>query len=329
MINLAYEVVLSPSGRSFMVEADETILEAALRNGHALSYQCASGNCGECRARIVEGAVADHRPYDYVFKGEERQQPMMLMCRALAASDMVIEVREATSVDDIPQQEILTTISHLTTLHGGAIELRLRTSRSCPLRFMAGQQVTLHIDGCVPVTKSIASCPCNGRELLFHFFRSDGDAFTKRVFKQPDSLKNVRLVGPSGHFALQRPVGNKLVFIAFEQGFAPVRSLIEYAISLEISAPIELLWLARDAGGFYMENLCRAWKDAITNFDYALLNIPAATTSEIEASLQSRLDEIEGSDVYIAAPGPVIETVQRMVSDRAGRLIHEVQADLI
>lgn len=320
MSNQAYEIVLSPSGRSFMVEADETILEAALRNGHTISYQCANGICGDCRARIIEGSVADHRPYDYVFKGEERQQPMILMCRALPASDMVIEIREATSVDDIPQQEVLATVSHLTTLHEGVVELRLRTPRSRPLRFMAGQQVTLHIDGCAPIEKPIASCPCNGRELLFHFFESDKEAYGKL-----GSQKSIRVVGPSGNFVLQQPVGSRLVFIAFEQGFAPVRSLIEYAMSLEINTPIELLWLARNHDGHYMENLCRSWKDAITNFDFKLFAIE--TNASLVSLLEPHLADVEGADVYIAAPVSVIDAMAAVVGDRAGRSISLAQND--
>jgi len=319
MSHVAHEIVLSPSGRSFMVEADETILEAALRNGHAISYQCTNGTCGDCRARIIEGAIADHRPYDYVFKGEERQQPMMLMCRAMPASDMVIEVREATSVDDIPQQEILTTVSHLTPLQDGAVELRLRTPRSRPLRFMAGQQATLHIEGCAPVTKPIASCPCNGRELLFHFFKND-EAFFERLASQ----KSIRVVGPAGNFVLRQPTGKKLVFVAFEQGFAPVRSLIEYAMSLEISTPIELLWLARNRDGHYMENLCRSWKDAITNFDYQLFE--TGTNADFETVLKHGLAAVTGIDVYVAAPEAVVDVVAAIAGDRVANLISFVQS---
>lgn len=325
MIHHAYEIVLSPSGRSFMVEADETILEAALRNGHAIRYQCANGTCGDCRARIIEGTIADHRPYDYVFKGEERQQPMMLMCRAMPASDMVIEVREATSVEDIPQQEITATVARLTPLHDDVIELRLRTPRSRPLRFMAGQQATLKCPDGTAITRPIASCPCNGRELLFHFFRSDDDAFTRLVFTQPDIFHSVTVTGPSGRFVLQQPVGRKLVFVAFEQGFAPARSLIEYAMSLEISEPIELIWLSRNADGHYMENLCRAWKDAIANFDFRLLETGPATGTDV--LLAPHLTDADGADVYIAAPREIIDSVHRVSGERANSITTYVLED--
>ena len=42
--------------------ADETILFAGLRAGLALPYECASGGCGTCRARLVAGRAASRWP---------------------------------------------------------------------------------------------------------------------------------------------------------------------------------------------------------------------------------------------------------------------------
>ena len=35
----------------------ETILHAGLRQGLTLPYECATGTCGTCRARVVSGDV--------------------------------------------------------------------------------------------------------------------------------------------------------------------------------------------------------------------------------------------------------------------------------
>jgi CDP-4-dehydro-6-deoxyglucose reductase len=327
MNHLAHEIILSPSGRSFMVEADETILEAALRNGHSIRYQCSNGKCGDCRARIVRGEVADHLPYDYVFRGEDRTQPMILMCRALPATDMEIEIRHATSVEDIPQQEIPASVAHITTLRDDVVELRLKTPRSRPMRFMAGQLATLHLEGCAPLVKPIASCPCNGRELLFHFFRADTDPCTKKVFDQLKIGSKARVEGPSGNFVLQEPGGERIVFVAFGQGFAPVKSLIEHVLSLEVNTPVELLWLANNPGGHYMENQCRAWKDAISAFNYTLVEVPREDLvaqqpgSALDELLSSVLPDIDGADLYLAAPRSVIDAVTRLAGDRPLRSI--------
>jgi CDP-4-dehydro-6-deoxyglucose reductase len=312
-----HEIILSPSGHTFSVEPGETILEAALRSGYAVNYHCANGTCGDCRARIVEGVVAEQLPYDYVFKGEDRNQPMLLMCRSTPGSDMTIEVSEANSVVDIPYQQITTQVMHRNLLNDDVVELQLRTPRSQTLRFLAGQQVNLTIDGVGKASMPIASCPCNGRDLMFHFYRGDDNPLTTYVFDRIKSRENVILDGPYGEFVLKQPYGERILFIAYESGFAPVKSLIEYILSLELSTPIEFLWLAGDSSWHYLNNQCRAWRDVISNFSFELIETDCLTEAmENESGCLDRLlierrEKIEGADVYVAGPASLTETLKR------------------
>ena len=54
---MPHRVTIQPSGHQFSVEDDETILEAALREGHALPYGCRNGACGACKGRVLSGQV--------------------------------------------------------------------------------------------------------------------------------------------------------------------------------------------------------------------------------------------------------------------------------
>jgi CDP-4-dehydro-6-deoxyglucose reductase len=319
---MSFRVTLAPSGRSISVAPDETILEAALRDGHAVSYHCANGSCGDCRARIIEGKLADHLHHDFIFKGADRLQPMLLMCRAKPASDMTIEVQEAQSAEDIPHQEITATVVRRNFLTDDIIELHLRTPRSQTLRFLAGQNVALTINSLPPRNKSVASCPCNGRELQFHFRRSAGDLVTRHVFEELKLKDTVEISGPNGSFVMDDRSDRNILMIAFETGFAPVKSLIEHAISLELPVPIHLLWLARDNAGHYQQNYCRAWKDACDNFDYSLLTIdedavfgqpghPALerVTDVIRPYVESSGD----ADIYLAVPENLFLVIQEML----------------
>ena len=47
------------SQHEFQAEADETILDAALRQGLLMPYGCRDGVCGTCRGRVLSGIV-DH-----------------------------------------------------------------------------------------------------------------------------------------------------------------------------------------------------------------------------------------------------------------------------
>jgi len=321
---MSHQVTLSPSGHSISVEPGETILEAALRDGHAVSYHCANGSCGDCRARIIEGRLADHLHHDFTFKGADRLQPMLLMCRARPASDMTIEVQEAHSAADIPQQEITATVVRRDFLTDDIIELHLRTPRSQTLRFLAGQNVALHIDGLPLRNKSIASCPCNGRELQFHFRRSAGDEVTRYVFDKLQLKDKVGLSGPNGDFYLNDSAERNILMIAFETGFAPVKSLIEHAMSLELPVPLQLVWLAREQNGHYQENYCRAWKDVWDNFDFALLNVSedavfaspgSQEAQEVGDLVRPYIERSGNADVYLAAPENMYLEIQALLKN--------------
>ena len=72
-------VTLHPSGHQFTVEPDETILEAALRSGININYYCSNGSCGECKARVMEGELAEIQHHDYVLSAAEKRGNTVLL----------------------------------------------------------------------------------------------------------------------------------------------------------------------------------------------------------------------------------------------------------
>src|SRR4030042_1021795 len=80
-------------------------VEAALRNGGALSYGCSNGNCGECKAHVVSGEVKKVHAHDYVLKQTEKDAGVILLCAYAPVNDMVIEANVADA-HDIPVQPL-------------------------------------------------------------------------------------------------------------------------------------------------------------------------------------------------------------------------------
>ena len=68
---MAANVKLIPSGHDFFVEGNESILEASVRAGLTLNYGCSSGNCGDCKARVISGETWRLREHDYVISERE------------------------------------------------------------------------------------------------------------------------------------------------------------------------------------------------------------------------------------------------------------------
>jgi CDP-4-dehydro-6-deoxyglucose reductase len=300
-------VEVRPSGREFFVEGHDSLLQSGLKAGLRLSYGCGNGTCGLCRCRVVDGEVQRIRAHDFALSDAERAQGHILMCAYSAVTDLKIETLEAAGPQDIPRQEIVTTVRAVSALDAETRLLHLQTPRSTRLRFLAGQSASLGAAtaaGDVHAAYPIASCPCDDRNLHFHIGRDEADAFGADVFSGRIRTGDaVTLVGPEGAFVLGPEEGRPLVFLACDLGFAPIKSLVEYALSADAAASYTVGWLATRPGGHYLANQCRAWAEALDGFAWIPLANPDASAGaeELVAAVRAGADLARAS-VYVAGP---------------------------
>jgi CDP-4-dehydro-6-deoxyglucose reductase len=312
---MSAQVTVRPSGHEFTVEGHDTLLQAGLRAGLKLNYGCGNGSCGMCKVRVIAGEVAQTQHCDYPLSQTERQQGYVLACaHTPASSELTLELLEARGPQDIPHQEIVTQVRAVTALAPETRLLHLQTPRSHRLRFLAGQSVTLGLatpGDDVRADHPVASCPCDDRNLQFFIARDDDDPFSRQLFA--GALKAgmaVTVRGPFGDFVLvdgHRP----LVFAACDTGFAPVKSLIEHALALDAAPSLSLFWLATRSDGHFMANQCRAWSEALDQFEVALSmnRDPADGAREIARAMRADLFDIE-CDFYLAGPPEFVQVLR-------------------
>ena len=296
---MSASIKIIPSGHEFFVDGTESILEAAVRAGVRLGYGCASGNCGECKARVVSGEVSRIADHDYVLSEREKFMGYMLTCCNTAVTDVVLEASEARTTADLPQQDIRAQIRKLEAEGDDLLVLHVQTPRTHTLRFMAGQRALLALESGAERELPIASCPCNGRNLQFSVRRGD-DTFGAHLFERRPSREMIRVRGPAGHFVLDEDSTEPAVFIALGDGIAPIKSLIEHAISIDRIESFHLYWSVDRPDGHYHQRWCRALKETLDNF--AFTPLVDADTDDLLAMLRSDLAEPEGLRYYIAGP---------------------------
>jgi CDP-4-dehydro-6-deoxyglucose reductase, E3 len=312
---MSAQVTVRPSGHEFTVEGHDTLLQAGLRAGLKLNYGCGNGTCGMCKVRVIAGEVVQTQHYDYPLSQAERQQGYTLACaHTPASSEVTLELLEARGPGDIPAQEIVTHVRSVTELAPDTRLLHLQTPRSHRLRFLAGQSVTLGLvtaGADLHATHPVASCPCDDRNLQFFIARDEGNAFARQLFSgalKPGMSITVR--GPQGDFVLadgHRP----LVFAACDTGFAPVKSLIEHALALDAAPSLSLFWLATRSDGHFMANQCRAWSEALDQFEVALSSNPDAARGAREIAVAMRADLFDiDCDFYLAGPREFVQVLQ-------------------
>mgnify|MGYP000054637802 CR=1 FL=1 len=103
---MSYQITLKTSGKTFTANSDETVLEAALKQGINLPYGCKNGACGSCKGKIESGQVTHGDHNEKALSAEEAFNGSALFCCAKPQSDLVINVREVEGAGDIAIKKI-------------------------------------------------------------------------------------------------------------------------------------------------------------------------------------------------------------------------------
>ncbi|MDO8447361.1 MAG: 2Fe-2S iron-sulfur cluster-binding protein [Rhodoferax sp.] len=327
------QVTVRPSGHEFSVEGHANLLQSGLHAGLKLNYGCGNGSCGMCKVRVISGEVVKTQHYDYPLSEAEKAQGYTLMCcHTAASSELTLEMLEASGPQDIPEQHIVTQVRAVTELAPDTRLLHLQTPRTHRLRFLAGQSVSLGWttpgQGDAHATYPVASCPCDDRNLLFFVSRDESDGMARHLFAgdiKPGAA--VTVLGPTGEFVLadgHRP----LVFAACDAGFAPIKSLIEHALSLDASPSLSLFWLATRSDGHFLGNQCRAWSQALDQFEYELVSHADVIVGarQIAQAMRADLFDID-CDFYLSGPPDFVTTLHdelRAVGVAAAQIFTQV-----
>ncbi|MGB5178962.1 MAG: 2Fe-2S iron-sulfur cluster-binding protein [Gammaproteobacteria bacterium] len=308
---MAAQVRILPSGHEFLIEGSDSILEAGLRSGLALDYGCSNGNCGKCKAKVVSGQVKLIAPHDFVLSETEKGLGYILACCNTAVTDIVLEAEEALGSHDIQRQKIELRIKKMERPDDRVLILRAKTPRTQRLRFLAGQYLSLQLDGLPPQDCSIASCPCDDMNLEFHIPVVDGNPFVEALLDTVKTNASLCIEGPQGDFSLNEDSPRSLVFIAVDTGFGPIKSLIEHAMALDSAENIYLYRITTAGNCLYLGNLCRSWADALDNFSFKALEATASTTVEaLLPRIMADLGDVSALDFYACMPAALLEPVE-------------------
>jgi ferredoxin len=88
-----YALTLDGESRVLQLSADRTILDSCLDLGVPVPYNCRSGECGECVARLVDGRVQELPGADpATYTPAMRDAGMILTCMCYPASHLHISV---------------------------------------------------------------------------------------------------------------------------------------------------------------------------------------------------------------------------------------------
>jgi CDP-4-dehydro-6-deoxyglucose reductase len=316
-------IVTLTNGRRFDVQPGETVLEAAQRAGIALPYSCRAGVCGSCKATLLEGRCHYPRNPPAALDARDRVQHAVLLCQAVPLSDLLVQAREVTSVEDIARRQLDVRVKRKWQLAPDVIGLQLRPAISEQrLNWLPGQYLDVLLDEGRRRPFSIANGPQPDGAIELHVRHVAGGGFTSwvsDVLKEGDAL---RIEGPLGTFVPREDSERPMIFMAGGTGFAPVKAILEHFLALGTRRAIQLYWGARCAADLYLRAHAEQWAAAAHDLHFhAVLSDPEQArmaglrTGLVHEAVLEDHPDLSGHDVYMSGPPAMIEAGRKLFVD--------------
>jgi len=318
---VAHTVRFEPVGIEMEAAEDETVLEAAFRQGISLMHGCKEGQCASCKSVLCNGDVELLKYSTFALSDAEREQDRILLCRTIAYSDLVIELLnfdEGLLSRSIPVRSFEGRIANIASLTHDIRQLEILTEES--LRFWAGQYVDITVPG-TGVTRSfsMANPPSKQSALEFIIKIYPQGAFSsllKGTLKPGDPIE---LKGPYGSCLRHENRPGSMILVGGGSGMAPLLSILTDLVESGEQRPVRFFYGARTGRDLFMLDRIEELGSRLSDFRF----IPALSGPGVESDwtgetgfihevlkrhLQGELLNGE-ADAYSCGPPPMIDAV--------------------
>ena len=305
-----FHMRVHPDKRTVTLRAGETVLEAGLRAGIGLPFECRNGACGKCKCTLLHGSV-DYGDYQASALSEvEKAQGTALMCCAIARSDLEIEYEAG----DATVQTFIGRVHSMERLSDEVMRLMLSLPAGERLHFVAGQYINILLADGQRRAFSFANPPQQADFIELHVRLIAGGRFTTHVFNHMKVGDDLRFEGPLGSFYL-RDSERPIIFVAGATGFAPIKSIVEDAFHRGLRRTMLLYWGVRRPGDFYMMELARRWQQEHDNFRFVpVLSVPAAgdqwqgRSGLVHEAILSDFPDLKGHEIYVCGSAKMVDS---------------------
>lgn len=318
-------------------DASEPILFSGLAEGLSLPYECATGTCGTCRARVMDGNVEIAWPDAPGFAKLKRDKGDVLMCQCRPSGDCTLRipanVAQSSEASSKPFRQSARIIA-ARQLTSDVIHFDLELSR--PMTFKAGQFAVV---GTSEVTGGRAYSMVNYDEetdqLSFVVKRKPGGGFSEWLFTTDIVGHEISLFGPLGAATFGPEDDKGLLCITGGSGIAGIMSILERASRLDHFRRHKgyvFFGVRTLADGFYVKELADYVDKSGGNLEVTLAlsdEAPATPTHpefpqvrldggfvhEVTArSMAGRYGDVMG---YVAGPPPMVDGALRLLLTEA------------
>ncbi|HWK16787.1 MAG TPA: 2Fe-2S iron-sulfur cluster binding domain-containing protein [Solirubrobacteraceae bacterium] len=319
-----------PVGIELEVDEDETILNAAFRQGVMLMHGCKEGQCSACKSFLLDGEVDLDRYSTFALPDFEESEGYTLLCRAHALSDVEIELLHYDEEALRSGMPIVTATAEVEAVEPLTRDIRrlvLRLRDPERIEFHAGQYVDIAIPGHEGEHRSfsMANTPGQPDRLEFMIKVYEGGRFSG-LLENGNGIKagdELTCTGPFGMFTLRDSSPRRLVFIGGGAGMAPIVSLLRSMAEKGTTRPATFYYGARTPDDLFALDELERLRGELPELRFvpALSEAGEADGWAGEAGLITdvvdRLEsDLEDVDAYLCGPPPMVDAAIALLERR-------------
>ena len=312
---MRHRVQIKPSEHQFYVETNETVLDAALRQGINLRYGCRNGACGACKGKLLTGDIYyDNDPI--ALTDDDQEQDLVLFCSALADSELVIEVEEVELDSAIEIKTLPCRVHEMERVADDVMQIFIKLPASERLQFLPGQYIDILLEDGRHRSFSLANAPHDDEFLELHIRLVENGLFTPKVFNSMQNKDLLRIEGPHGSFFFHEDSNKDILLMAGGTGFAPIKGIIEHLISEQVTRHIYIYWGVRTEADLYMSELAEKWAAEQTNIQFVPVLSDAddswsGRTGYVHEAVLADFDDLSAFDIYTCGPPAMIKSAEQ------------------
>jgi toluene monooxygenase electron transfer component len=316
----------------FDAEPGEKILFAGLRARIDLPYECGTGTCGTCKARLVDGRVDDAWP-EAPGRKHLKAPGEFLMCQCAAADSVTSEVASFVYTTDpgaCPAAPVGGAVSAARALTHDVMAVEIALDQ--PVEFDAGQFMAVAVPG-VPGYRgySMVNSERRTRRLDFVIKKKPGGGVSEWLFGDAPSAARLNLFGPLGKATFHPSLAKNILCIAGGSGIAGMMSIVSRGCQARYFAQFRgdvFFGVRTMADAFYLDELAalrREYPDGL-GITVALSDeeVPAATAAKYpdlrfarglvhEVAKQAMQGRFRNVRAYLAGPPPAVDAAIRFL----------------
>ena len=315
-----HKVRFQPVGIEIEVNEDETVLNAAFRQGVSLTHGCREGQCSACKSFLLDGDIEMEKYSTFALPEYESEEGYVLLCRSHAYSDLEVEL---INYDEdilrlgIPIVTLQTTVEEIEPLTHDIKRLVLKFAEAGQkMLFTAGQYADIRIPGSDEHRAySMANTPSTNGHLEFIIKVFPGGRFSGLLEGGISVGQELVVKGPYGVFMLREKSNSEIVCIGGGSGMAPIWSLLNSMAERGIERKATYYYGARTRKDlFYLDRL-QQLEERLPGFRF----VPALSmatpedewdgetgliTEVLERNLEAGQTQMQA---YLCGPPPMID----------------------